>query len=106
MPVVIADIERFLEREPQQKARLPAFAVEYLSDLSLASKLHEEINTVCPWTANFVQLLKRRGTRPNLRGIYPLRLAFITLGHAPDAVNISAVVPSSKKLYYPVEKAP
>lgn len=105
-PHIVDRLQRCVDRDPGQKARMSSLVEGYFGDLALVCQLIKSVRNFYPWAAGWAEQMSSR-TRPGSiwGGKYVLDLCEASKDEvAPNIARI--VVPVQRNLHYPIEKAP
>ncbi|KIW80854.1 hypothetical protein Z517_03877 [Fonsecaea pedrosoi CBS 271.37] len=106
LPNLVDELQRCVDRDPGQKGRMSSYVAGYLSDLSLIGQIIGQVKTCFPWAAGLDMDMSPEKRGPSFAKasedaatVYQFFREDIT----PNLARI--VVPFSKHLKYPIEKA-
>jgi hypothetical protein len=106
LPNLVDELQRCIDHDPGQKVRMTSCVADDVSDLALIAQIVRQIKTFFPWAAGLDREMSPEKRRPafakameDSTTVYGLFREDI----APKVARI--VVPLSKHLKYPVEKA-
>ena len=106
LPNVVDEMQRCIDHDSGQKARMSTWVTGYFSDLALAAQLVKQVKTFYPWAAGLELSMSPESRRPTYeKATEDTATVYLTLREEilPNLARI--IVPLQKKLYYPVEKA-
>ncbi|OCT46891.1 hypothetical protein CLCR_02288 [Cladophialophora carrionii] len=106
LPNVVDEMQRLIDIDAGQRARMTPWVARYFSDLALAAHIVRQVDNFYPWAAGFNELMNPEIRAPAFeKAREDLKTVYYTLNDRLLPRLSRIVVPFQENLHYPIDRA-